>query len=132
MNAINRSSNCLIVVDPNSADYDSLLADSHRTVLLASGHEALQADAHRGAIVWMINVRLPDMPGVELLKLLRRRLPRCAIFLVGDLYSIHDELTARLCGATAYLCKPASAAWLDGYLPRCRSPSIRAGPPPFS
>ena len=26
-----------------------------------------------------------------------------------------------------HLCKPASAAWLECYLPRCRSPAIRAG-----
>jgi DNA-binding response OmpR family regulator len=65
-----------------------------------------------------VNVKLPDMTGVALLKLMRRRLPRSTVFLVGDAYSAEDELAARAAGATAYVCKPPSAAWLEAYQPQ--------------
>ena len=75
-----------------------------------------------------MNVHLPDMTGMNFLSLVRRRLRRCSVFLVGDVYSAEDELAARLAGATAYVCKPVSPAWLETLQPRCRSPAIRAGP----
>ena len=132
MNSKTRSIDRIAIVDPTAADYQPLFAEleSHATrlQLFASGEQALQATGKRCATLWLINARLPDMPGIRLWELIRRRVRRSSAFLISDSYSVEDELAARLGGATAYLCKPASIAWLDGRLPRCRTPAIRAGP----
>jgi DNA-binding response OmpR family regulator len=134
MNATERRADDLIVVDENLDDYGVLIAEQHaqdlRIKLFATGESALHAARPTSGALWLINVRLPDMTGIHLLGLVRRGLRRCSVFLVGDRYSPEDELAARLAGATAYVCKPASAAWLRSHSPRCRSPAIRAGPRP--
>jgi DNA-binding response OmpR family regulator len=125
----------LIVVDANCDEYHALaVALCQREVrvrFFASGRDALRAIGAFPSALWIVNSRLPDMSGVGFLRLIRHRVRRCRVILVGDDYSTEDELAARSAGATAYVCKPASAAWLAGCRTRCRSPAIRAGPAPF-
>jgi DNA-binding response OmpR family regulator len=117
----------LVVVDAKPDDYEPLVAalacDAVRVQLFATGEDALRAAETRHVEMWMINMRLPDMSGIGLLKLIRRRLRRSVVFLVGDVYSAEDELAARTEGATAYQCKPPSATWLEAFQPRCRGPT---------
>jgi DNA-binding response OmpR family regulator len=126
----------LTVVDANSHDYGDLCAELGRhgvhVRVYATGEEALRGADACVPTVWVINARLPDMSGITFLSLVRRRARRCSVFLVSDEYSAADELEARSAGATGYLCKPASAAWLEGCRQQNRSSSIRAGPAPFS
>jgi DNA-binding response OmpR family regulator len=114
----------LVVVDAKPDDYQPLVAalarDAVRVQLFASGEDALRAAETRRVEMWLVNVRLPDMSGIGLLKLIRRRLQRAIVFLIGDVYSAEDELAARTEGATAYVCKPPSVTWLKAYQPRCR------------
>jgi DNA-binding response OmpR family regulator len=110
-------------------DYDMLVdeleLDETRLGLFSSGEEALRSPSLGTPALWIVNVRLPDMSGIGFLNLVRRRMRRSSMFLVGDKYSAVDELSARAAGATAYFCKPPSAAWLDGYRFPGRSPAIR-------
>jgi DNA-binding response OmpR family regulator len=132
MNSKTQHVNQVAIVDPAIDDYALLLAELEARAgcirMFVSGEEALLAAGKHPAALWMINSRLPDMPGVELWELIRHRFPHASAFLVSNSYSLEDEVAARLAGAAAYLCKPASAAWLDAPLPRCRSPAIRASP----
>jgi DNA-binding response OmpR family regulator len=89
-----------------------------RVGLFSSSEQALRAARGRAATLWVVNMKLPDMPGVALLKVLRQRLPRLVMFLVGDRYSRDDELAARAAGATAYVCKPLGAAWFHVIRPQ--------------
>jgi DNA-binding response OmpR family regulator len=122
----------LIVVDARAADYDALLADPElqelRVSLFQTGEAALRAAPKSAAALWLINTRLPDLTGVALLRTISHRSPRPSVFLVGDVYSPVEELAARTAGATSYVCKPASRAWLEGYRQRIRAPAVRAGP----
>lgn len=112
----------VVVADKKLDEYGPLVVElSERGVrvgLFSTGEEALRAASGNAATLWVVNVNLPDMTGVSLLKLVRRRLPRSTVFLVGDEYSAEDELAARAAGATAYVCKPPSAAWLEAYQPQ--------------
>jgi DNA-binding response OmpR family regulator len=132
MNAQKLISPNLVVVDANCDAYHALaIALRQHEVqicLFSSGRDALRAIGAFPGALWIVNIRLPDISGVGLLKIIRHRLRRCRIILVGDDYSAEDELAARAAGATAYLCKPASIAWLVDCRTRCRSPAIRAGP----
>lgn len=118
----------LIVVDAQSEDYALLLTDIDRgevgISVFPSGEAALRATGLYPSGLWMVNLRLPDMSGIGFMKLVRRRLRRSSVFLVGDKYSAADELAARAAGATAYFCKPPSAAWLEGYRLPVRAPTI--------
>jgi two-component system OmpR family response regulator len=132
MNAAKMRFDEVIVVDARLADYEPLLTalghDAVRVHLCSSGEDALRAAPNRGASLWVVNVLLPDMSGIGLLKLIRRRLPRSVVFLVGDTYSAEDELAARTAGATAYVCKPPTLTWIRADQIRGRTPAIRAGP----
>ena len=112
----------VVVADTKLEDYGPLVVElSERGVrvgLFSTGEEALRAAGGNAATVWLVNVNLPDMSGVGLLKLVRRRLPRASVILVGDEYSAYDELAARTAGASAYVCKPPSSAWLEAHQPR--------------
>ena len=126
MSAAKQPFDKLVVVDAKPGDYEPLVAalgrDAVRVHLFSTGEDALRSAETRRVKVWMVNVWLPDMSGIGLLKFIRRRLRRSAVFLVGDVYSADDELAARTAGATAYVCKPPSVTWLAPYEPRCRGP----------
>ena len=132
MNLVQQDVDDLIVVDPNADDYDAIIAENGREGLQAAffstGEEALRQANASVSTLWMINARLPDMSGVCLLTILRRRSQRTLVFVVGDAYSADDELDARVAGATAYLCKPATPDWLEGRRPFYPSLNVRAGP----
>jgi DNA-binding response OmpR family regulator len=119
----------VVIADKKLDDYGPLVVElSERGVrvgLFSTGEDALRAAIGNAATLWVVNVTLPDMTGVALLKLVRRRLPRSTVFLVGDEYSADDELAARAAGATAYVCKPPSAAWLEVYQPLHSTPVLR-------
>jgi DNA-binding response OmpR family regulator len=130
----------VVVADKKLDDFGPLVVElSERGVrvgLFSTGEEALRAASGNAATLWIVNMKLTDMSGVALLKLVRRRLPRSTVFLVGDEYSADDELVARAAGATAYVCKPPSAAWLEVFQPHCDSAKLAAGhsggvPPPM-
>ena len=89
----------VVIADKQLDDYGPLVIElSKRGVrvgLFSAGEEALRAANGNAATLWVVNVTLPDMTGVALLKLVRRRLARSTVFLVGDEYSADDELAAR-------------------------------------
>ena len=124
----------LIVVDSNCDEYLALAialrAHEVRMHFFSTGREALRAIGACPSMLWIVNIQLPDISGLGFLNLIRHRMRRCRVILVGDDYSVEDELAARSAGATAYVCKPAIVAWVTGYLTRCRSAPIRAGPGP--
>jgi DNA-binding response OmpR family regulator len=125
----------VFVVDENSIDYKQLVDELRRTDIrtnvYSTGEAALRARRISASTVWIVNVRLPDISGVEFVALIRRRLRRCKVFLVGNKYSVDDELAARTAGATGYLCKPATASWLKGCRVDAGAQAIRAGPAPY-
>jgi DNA-binding response OmpR family regulator len=123
----------LLIVDACPDDYVALVNQLERqemqVSLFSSGEEALRANRVGHALLWIVNVRLPDMSGVSLLEHIRRGSRRCNIFLIGDVYSAADEVAARAAGATAYFCKPPSPIWLEPY--QTRPHALGASPPFF-
>lgn len=107
----------LLIVDGQDAEYVSLSNDAARHGLqiaqACSGHQALQLASARPARVWVANLQLPDMTGIELFKLIKAKRVGTPFYLVSDRYSPDDELAARAVGATGYLSKPVNATWLD-------------------
>jgi len=117
----------VIVVDPKPQDYEKLVSSQSPRDLqirfMTSGDEALRSATRIFDGLWLINTRLPDMTGVNLLMLIHQRDPKAVIFLVGDSYDQEDEISARSSGPTAYVCKPPHPSWLSSL-----RPDVRAGP----
>jgi ActR/RegA family two-component response regulator len=112
---------CLGIVDAKPSDYVRLAEAAKSmgiTVLQAStGRAAIQLVRQCRAQLWMVNARLPDQSGFELLEALRGELPTATLFLVGDEYCQADELRAMALGSL-YVCKPVQASWITAWKPR--------------
>jgi DNA-binding response OmpR family regulator len=106
----------VIIVDPKLQDYEQLIVVAAewniRTCLLRCGEEALRVYTALFDGLWLINTRIPDMSGVDLLQSIRERDPYASVFLVDDDYEEEGEITSRDAGATAYVCKPPHPIWL--------------------
>ena len=108
----------IVVVDPEPNDYLSL---SHTKELgdadfefLKSARDALRFESERTPELWIINMNLPDMSGLDVYTMLVSRWPGVPVYLVGDDYRPEDEVSARSSGATFYFCKPLDGRWLAG------------------
>jgi DNA-binding response OmpR family regulator len=108
------------IVGRGQEDYLELIADHTRAHThfryVDSGGAALRISPNKQADVWLIDVRLPDMTGFDLCETLKGRFHASRYILVADQYDEQEELRARSCGATMYLCKPPQSWWLNGVI----------------
>ena len=122
----------LLVVDDKVADYQILAAEIREADFVwqqaNDGHRALQVASGNKVRLWISNMQLPDMSGIELLQLIRAKRPAAAIYLVSDHYSADEERQARAAGAAGYLCKPADQTWFDLCQTTLARITVRAGP----
>ena len=105
------------VVDSKPADYRHLVQDnddpSQTFAFLSDARSALRVNPSSSNAVWIINLDLPDMSGLDLYSMLRSRFPTSPVFIVGDDYHPEDERAARMSGASLYFCKPLQKRWID-------------------
>ena len=123
----------IFVVDPDTSDYAalaSLLADRDWTLhFLPAARRALRLDVHLVVDLWIVNVRLPDMSGLDLVALFRQQRDGETVFAVTDQYCREDEVRALSLGVASYLCKPIDPAcvrnwrrWDRYSAPKMKSP----------
>lgn len=116
----------VLIVDPRPEDYTRLTEAAHELQLTVrearDGQCALKLAQQATVSLWVTNISLPDMSGLDLLELVRARRPDAPCLIVSDSYSAHDEVAARTAGASAYLCKPVDTVWLR----LCRSTVSRS------
>lgn len=126
----------LIVVDEDEASYQGFataIADAGLQWLQATdGHQALELAIARPTRLWLANLRLPDMSGLELMRLVKEIRTGTPFYLLSDEYSIEDEKAARAAGASGYFSKPLDIMWVDICAAALASQSVRAGPPQSS
>ena len=113
---INPSAN-VVVVDPRWQDYEKLVATSHTPELhfhfFGNGDKAIRNTMTTKCDLWLVNMHLSDMSGIELMALVRQRDPQSTVFLVSNSQNQQDEIAARAAGPTAYVCKPPHSVWLS-------------------
>ena len=84
-----------------------ILQDEGYTVdLAATGKEAIQKTQENAYNLALLDIRLPDIEGVELLKLLKDNVPRTRRIMVTGYPSMQNAITALNKNADAYLLKP--------------------------
>jgi DNA-binding NtrC family response regulator len=80
----------------------------------ASGAEALDGISLVGPDLVLLDVRLPDMEGVEVLKRIRREDPDLPVIMITGHASVETAVQAMKLGAYEYLEKPSSFSALRG------------------
>ena len=74
----------------------------------ATGSEAVQKTKKTAYNVALLDIRLPDMEGVELLKLIKDTVPRTRKIMVTGYPSMQNAIAALNKNADAYLVKPVN------------------------
>ena len=74
--------------------------------LAATGNEAIEMTKETVYNVALLDIRLPDMEGVELLKLMKDNVPRTRKIMVTGYPSMQNAISALNKNADAYLVKP--------------------------
>jgi DNA-binding NtrC family response regulator len=78
----------------------------YETETVGTGKEALEKAKERFFNVALLDIRLPDMEGVELLMPLKKMHPDMIIFMITGYPSLETSVRTSLEGALAYITKP--------------------------
>jgi two-component system, NtrC family, response regulator HydG len=108
---LDRNAKVLIVDDDENIrnTMKAILEDEGYAVdLAATGSEAIQKSQNTVYNVALLDIRLPDMEGVDLLKLLKENTPRTRKIMVTGYPSMQNAMTALNKNADAYLIKPVN------------------------
>jgi len=76
--------------------------------LVATGSEAIQKTKEKAYNIALLDIRLPDMEGVELLKLIKDTVPHTRKIMVTGYPSMQNAVAALNKNADAYLIKPVN------------------------
>lgn len=99
----------LIVDDDESirTTMKAILEDENYIVEIATnGKQAIQMSNEKMYNIALLDIRLPDIEGVELLKLMKEYVPRTRKIMVTGFPTIQNAVTAVNKKADAYLLKP--------------------------
>jgi DNA-binding NtrC family response regulator len=87
----------------------AILEDERYLVdLAATGSEAIKKTKKTAYNVALLDIRLPDMEGVELLKLMKDTVPRTRKIIITGYPSMQNAIAALNKNADAYLTKPVN------------------------
>jgi two-component system response regulator HydG len=75
-------------------------------VTCASGSEGMRALARRPADLAMVDLRMPDVNGLDLLRQIRAAVPSCEVILMTAYAAVDSAVEAIKLGAREYLTKP--------------------------
>ncbi len=114
----------VFVVGSNLADYltlQELAADGQWEIrFFAGGRDVLRLGEHSPPDLWIVNVRLPDISGLDLVEMLQPRRAGSVLLMMADQYHAEDEIRALSLGVDQYSCKPLEAAYLRQWHPSQR------------
>jgi DNA-binding NtrC family response regulator len=114
---LNNQTKILIVDDDDTirSTMKAILEDEgYKVDLAASGKEGVQKAKETSYNIALLDIRLPDMEGVELLKLMKPAIPRTRKIMVTGYPSTKNAIDALNKNADAYLIKPVDIEQLIG------------------
>jgi len=99
----------IVVVDDDQGileSFDAMLGDDYPLVTLDNGFEAIEyVKSHKPKLIFL-DIKMPGMDGIEVLKRLRQDKIDAAVVIVTATTKAHYEEEAEELGITAYLRKP--------------------------
>jgi two-component system response regulator AtoC len=124
MPVVNNQNNILVVDDEPAmrAGMARVLAEQGYQVLTAaSGHEALGMMASRPVNLAILDMKMPGMDGVELLKTIGRDHPGTRVIMVTGYPDVEAAVACIKLGALDYLVKPLSTGDFEALLDKTRN-----------
>ena len=119
----------ILVVDDEPAVLDLVTrlaeAAGFNVVACPNGKEALSQLADHRADVAIVDLRLPDVGGIEVLRAIREADPDCQVILMSGDATIDSAVEAVKLGAVDYLTKPLDFARLNHLLTTMRDDRAR-------
>lgn len=107
----------LLLVDDDAelrSDMASYLTrQGHRVEQAGSGHEALELMERRAFDVMVLDLMMPGMSGIDLLKELQERHSECEVVMLTGEATIESAVESMKLGAREFLTKPISLKELD-------------------
>src|SRR5512137_1357024 len=126
----------ILVIDDDGAlrkiCLDMLGARGYRSFGAASVGDGLRAFAERPPAAVLLDLKLPDGTGLDVLRELQRRSVTTPVVVISGLGSVPDAVEAMRLGAAEYLEKPVSRDRLYQVLERVLAPAGREEPGPDS
>ena len=99
----------ILVVDDEQGileSFDAMLGDDYTLITVDNGLEAIEyVKSHRPRLIFL-DIKMPGMNGIEVLRRLRREEIDAAVVMVTATTQAHYEDEAEELGVTAYLRKP--------------------------
>jgi CheY-like chemotaxis protein len=99
----------IVVVDDDQGileSFDAMLGDEYTLVTMDNGFEALEyVKSHKPKLIFL-DIKMPGMSGIEVLKRLRQSEVDAAVVIVTATTKAHYEEEAEELGITGYLHKP--------------------------
>jgi len=106
----------ILIVDDNEDIRKTMKAilekDGYLVDTAATGAEAIRKTRETAYNIALLDIRLPDMEGVELLKLICHRVPRTRKIMITGYPSMQNAIAALNKNADAYLLKPVEVKTL--------------------
>jgi two-component system response regulator AtoC len=99
----------IVVVDDEQGileSFDVILGDEYKLVTLNDGHSAIEyLKTHQPELIFL-DIKMPGMSGIELLRILRETKINTAVVIVTATTQPHYAVEAEELGISAYLRKP--------------------------
>jgi DNA-binding NtrC family response regulator len=119
----------LVVVDDEQGILDVVSRFAQKTgfevVACSGGREAIECLGRRRADLLMVDLRMPDVGGLEVLRSVRETDPRCQAVLMTGYASVDTAVEAIKLGALDYLSKPFDFTRLEQLLTSVRDEAER-------
>jgi len=115
------SPNILVVdADPDirEALSDMLRHEGYRVKAVGNGAEALQRIRQAHYEVALLDIRLPDLDGLSILRVMKRLDPRLPIIVLTGYATVENTIETLVKGAFAYLIKPYNQEEIKAILRR--------------
>ena len=101
----------ILIVDDEVANLTAvsewLTADGYEVIQASSGKEAIDC-LYDGITVVVSDVKMPNMDGIELLKIIRQKIPHVVSIMMTGSNSVETAIEAMHLGAADYLMKPVN------------------------
>ncbi|HEX9365117.1 MAG TPA: sigma-54 dependent transcriptional regulator [Vicinamibacterales bacterium] len=114
----------VVVIDDEQGILDVVSRFAQRagyeTIACSSGRDAVAQLQTRRADLVMVDLRMPDLGGLDVLRAIREIDPRCQAVLMTGYASVETAVEAIKLGATDYLSKPLDFARLEQLLATVR------------
>lgn len=113
----------ILIVDDNENMLetlsDILQAKGYDTETAATGKEAIRKAKHIPINIAIIDIKLPDITGIEVLQTFRRLYPNRKNIIITANATLVNTIDALNMGANAYIMKPLDPNRLDQALTQC-------------